>query len=92
MKSHLNTWDKIGPQLEKLLLTDADFRLEMKDDIKAGLKSNATLQDEIKDDANIKAEAQTKLLTELRTNGSEIREDAYTKLRADLLASDEAKN
>ncbi len=92
VKSHLNTWDKIGPQLEKLLLTDADFRLEMKDDIKAGLKSNATLKDEIKGDADIKAEAQTKLLTELRTNGSEIREDAYTKLKADLLASDEAKN
>ena len=92
VKSHLNTWDKIGPQLEKLLLTDADFRLEMKNDIKAGLKSNATLKDEIKGDADIKTEAQTKLLTELRTNGSEIREDAYTKLKADLLASDDAKN
>ena len=92
VRAHLNTWDKIGPQLEKLLLTDADFRLEMKNDIKAGLKSNTTLKDEIKVDADIKAEAQTKLLTELRTNGSEIREDAYTRLKADLLTSDDAKN
>ena len=92
VRAHLNTWDKIGPQLEKLLLTDADFRLEMKNDIKAGLKSNATLKDEIKVDADIKAEAQTKLLTELQTVGTEIREDAYLRLKADLLASDEAKN
>ena len=92
VRAHLNTWDKIGPQLEKLLLTDADFRLEMKNDIKAGLKSNTTLKDEIKVDADIKAEAQTKLLTELRTNGSEIREDAYLRLKADLLTSDDAKN
>ena len=92
VRAHLNTWDKIGPQLEKLLLTDADFRLEMKNDIKAGLKFNATLKDEIKVDADIKAEAQTKLLTELQTADTEIREDAYLRLKADLLASDEAKN
>ena len=92
VRAHLNTWDKIGPQLEKLLLTDADFRLEMKDDIRAGLKSNTTLKDEIKVDADIKAEAQTKLLTELQTAGTEIRNDAYLRLKADLLTSDDAKN
>ncbi len=91
-RTEFKDYTKVGPKLEELLLTDASFRLSFKDDIKNTVKTNGTFKAEVKNDADLKASAKTKILDELKTDGSDIRNEALTDLKTNISSSEDAKN